>query len=87
MLSLRGIAKSFGETTAIADVDLDVAAGEFLTLLGPSGCGKSTLLRIIAGLLEPDRGRVRLDGEEVRICRPIPGARRWSSRAMPCFRI
>jgi putative spermidine/putrescine transport system ATP-binding protein len=65
LLSLRGIAKSFGETAAIADVDLDVAAGEFLILLGPSGCGKTTLLRIIAGLLEPDRGRVRLDGEEV----------------------
>ena len=82
MLALRGIAKSFGETAAVADVDLDVAAGEFLTLLGPSGCGKSTLLRIIAGLVEPDRGRVRLDGEEVQ---DLPAHRRRTAMVFQSY--
>ncbi|MEZ5397968.1 MAG: sn-glycerol-3-phosphate ABC transporter ATP-binding protein UgpC [Bryobacterales bacterium] len=49
-LSLRGVAKRYGETRVLDRVDLDVAAGEYLVLVGPSGCGKSTLLRCIAGL-------------------------------------
>ncbi|WP_404505107.1 ATP-binding cassette domain-containing protein [Bradyrhizobium diazoefficiens] len=48
-LTLRGIHKAFGDTSVLNDIDLDIADGEFLTLVGPSGCGKSTLLRIIAG--------------------------------------
>jgi NitT/TauT family transport system ATP-binding protein len=70
-IELAGIEKSFiardGSTTvAIDGVDLTVAAAEFVSLLGPSGCGKSTLLSIIAGLLEPSRGRVVIGGREVR---------------------
>ncbi len=53
----------FGPLLALADVDLDVADGEFVTLVGPSGCGKSTLLRILAGLLEPSSGEVRVLGD------------------------
>jgi ABC-type Fe3+/spermidine/putrescine transport system ATPase subunit len=49
----------------VRDVSLEVAAGEFLTLLGPSGCGKSTLLRLVAGLDAPDEGRVFLSGRDV----------------------
>ncbi|HSZ42523.1 MAG TPA: ABC transporter ATP-binding protein [Trebonia sp.] len=64
-ISLAGITKAYGGTTAIDDVSLDVADGELLVLLGPSGCGKSTLLRIIAGLIDPDRGRVRVGGRDV----------------------
>jgi len=48
--------------TALADIDLDVTRGEFLTLLGPSGCGKSTLLRAIADLVAPSRGDIRILG-------------------------
>src|SRR3972149_3696997 len=48
--------------TALADVALDVAWGQFLSVIGPSGCGKSTLLRAIGGLLRPSRGEVLLDG-------------------------
>jgi NitT/TauT family transport system ATP-binding protein len=49
--------------TALSDVGLDVAWGQFLSVIGPSGCGKSTLLRLIGGLLRPRRGEVLLDGE------------------------
>jgi NitT/TauT family transport system ATP-binding protein len=59
VVSLRGVGKTFGSgTVALDSLDLDVGAGEFLSLLGPSGCGKSTALRIIAGLSEPTRGTV-----------------------------
>ncbi|HET6897330.1 MAG TPA: ABC transporter ATP-binding protein, partial [Vicinamibacteria bacterium] len=64
-VSLREVSKSFAAVAAVRDVSLEVAAGEFLTLLGPSGCGKTTLLRMIAGLESPDRGRLLLDGRDV----------------------
>jgi ABC-type Fe3+/spermidine/putrescine transport system ATPase subunit len=64
-VSLREVSKSFGAVGAVRDVSLEVAAGEFLTLLGPSGCGKTTLLRMIAGLESPDRGRLLLGGRDV----------------------
>jgi NitT/TauT family transport system ATP-binding protein len=61
MVSLRGMAKRFAAgVTALAPIDLDIARGEFLSLVGPSGCGKTTLLRIIAGLSEPSSGERRL---------------------------
>ena len=59
LVSLQGIAKVFANgVAALADLDLDIRAGEFLSLLGPSGCGKSTVLRLVARLTEPTRGRV-----------------------------
>jgi ABC-type Fe3+/spermidine/putrescine transport system ATPase subunit len=61
-IELRGITKTYGSVTALQDVDLVVEEGEFVTLLGPSGCGKTTLLRIVAGLIEPDRGEVLING-------------------------
>jgi ABC-type Fe3+/spermidine/putrescine transport system ATPase subunit len=64
-VSLRGISKSFGEVAAVRDVSLEIAPGEFVTLLGPSGCGKTTLLRVLAGLEAPDRGQVLLSGRDV----------------------
>ena len=58
-VALRGVGKTFANgTRALAGLDLEVRAGEFLALLGPSGCGKSTALRIIAGLTEPTQGAV-----------------------------
>lgn len=65
VLSLKNIEKSFGETSVLRGVDLDVGKGEFVTILGSSGCGKTTILRIIAGLLDADGGRVYIDGEDV----------------------
>jgi ABC-type Fe3+/spermidine/putrescine transport system ATPase subunit len=64
-VSLRGVSKSFGTVTAVRDVSLEVAPGEFLTLLGPSGCGKTTLLRMIAGLESPGSGRILLSQRDV----------------------
>ena len=57
-LTLTGVAKSFGDTTVLHDLDLHVREGELFTLLGPSGCGKSTTLWSIAGLHSPDSGRI-----------------------------
>ena len=64
-IKISGIRKTYGEAVAVADLDLEVKRGEFVTFLGPSGCGKTTLLRIIAGLEEPDTGEVWLEGKLV----------------------
>ncbi len=64
-VDLEGLGKQFGAEKIIDHVDLNIAEGEFLTLLGPSGCGKTTTLRIVAGFLSPDRGRVLIDGKDV----------------------
>jgi NitT/TauT family transport system ATP-binding protein len=66
---VRSVGKTFRRrgrrTVALAGIDLDVGAGEFVCLLGPSGCGKSTLLRIVAGALDADDGEVTVGGEPV----------------------
>jgi putative spermidine/putrescine transport system ATP-binding protein len=62
---LSGIRRTYGEVVAIHDLDLDIAAGEFFTLLGPSGSGKTTTLRVIAGFERPDAGRIELRGVDV----------------------
>ena len=62
---LRGIRRTFGDVVAIENLDLDIVAGEFFTLLGPSGSGKTTTLRVIAGFEQPDAGRVELMGADV----------------------
>ena len=69
-VTLSSIAKSFGSTRVLGGVDLDIADGEFLTLVGPSGCGKSTLIRIIAGLEHQDGGAVAIGGQPVDHLRP-----------------
>jgi putative spermidine/putrescine transport system ATP-binding protein len=62
---LSGLRKSYGEVVAVAGIDLEIARGEFFTLLGPSGSGKTTTLRMIAGFEEPDAGKVELGGRDV----------------------
>lgn len=59
------VTKSFGDTTVLAGITLDIAAGSVTAILGPSGCGKSTLLRILAGFEDPDAGTVRIAGSTV----------------------
>ena len=65
IVSLRGLAKNFGNVRAVDGVDLDIYQGEFLTLLGPSGSGKTTVLRMIAGFETPDAGTIHLNGSEI----------------------
>ncbi|HET7572088.1 MAG TPA: ABC transporter ATP-binding protein [Gaiellaceae bacterium] len=62
---LRGLRRVYGDVVAIERLDLDIAAGEFFTLLGPSGSGKTTTLRVIAGFERPDAGSVELQGVDV----------------------
>ncbi|MCE2886491.1 MAG: putative 2-aminoethylphosphonate ABC transporter ATP-binding protein [Pseudanabaena sp.] len=64
-LQIENIHKSFGQFIALNDINLNVYAGEFVSLLGPSGCGKTTLLRIIAGLEQQTTGRVIQGGRDV----------------------
>jgi ABC-type Fe3+/spermidine/putrescine transport system ATPase subunit len=64
-IRLEGISKEFPGVNALKDINLEIAAGEFFTLLGPSGCGKTTLLRTIAGFYQQDAGHVYLDGDRI----------------------
>jgi spermidine/putrescine transport system ATP-binding protein len=64
-VELRGVTKRFDQLAAVDDLDLQLAQGEFFTLLGPSGCGKTTTLRMIAGFERPTSGEVRIEGEDV----------------------
>ena len=64
-VSLAGVTKSFGTTSAVIDVDMNIGRGEFMVLLGPTGAGKTTILRLIAGLEAPDRGDIFIDGRSV----------------------
>ena len=65
IVRLDGISRRFGEAVAVERMELDIAPGEFVTLLGPSGCGKTTTLRILGGFEMPDTGRVILEGKDV----------------------
>ncbi len=65
VIRFQGIRKRFGPVDAVAGVDLDIAEGEFFSLLGPSGCGKTTLLRMLAGLETPTDGRILIGGQDV----------------------
>jgi NitT/TauT family transport system ATP-binding protein len=78
ILTLRSISKAFaasdngfGQVPALNEVSLEVASGEFFSIIGPSGCGKSTLLRIIGGLLEASSGELTVGGE------PVTGPHPW----------
>src|SRR5258706_14692896 len=64
-IRLERVSIAFGATRIVSDIDLVVAAGEFVCLLGPSGCGKSTLLNLVAGFLPATAGRVSVGGKPV----------------------
>jgi spermidine/putrescine transport system ATP-binding protein len=64
-VALQGVTKRFDDFVAVDDLSLELAQGEFFTLLGPSGCGKTTTLRMIAGFEQPSAGEVRIEGENV----------------------
>jgi len=64
-LELEGISKSYGKTKVLDGVSLQIERGEALVVFGPSGCGKTVLLRLISGVLDPDDGDIRIDGQSV----------------------
>ena len=64
-LELSGINKSYGDTVAVADIDLKIEDNEFFCIFGPPSCGKTTILRLLLGLVAPDSGEVRIAGEVV----------------------
>jgi iron(III) transport system ATP-binding protein len=72
-LALHAIRKAYGPVVALDDVSFEATAPELICLLGPSGCGKTTLLRLIAGLAQPDSGRMLLDGADLT---PVPARQR-----------
>jgi polar amino acid transport system ATP-binding protein len=63
ILSMRDVSKSYGDHKVLDSIDLDVAVGERVALIGPSGSGKTTILRLAIGLVRPDSGTIRIDGE------------------------
>jgi len=70
ILELRDISKHYTTHRAVNSVSLDIAKGEFFSLLGPSGCGKTTTLRLIAGFEEPTSGTIRLNGADIQHLKP-----------------
>jgi NitT/TauT family transport system ATP-binding protein len=74
IVRIRNVDKTFfsqeAATTALNDISLSVANGEFVSLIGPSGCGKTTLLSLIAGLIQPTNGEINIEGQQ--ILRPSP---------------
>jgi len=64
-IRIERLSKTFGDVTALRDIDISIEQGSFVSIVGPSGCGKSTLLRIVAGLLDYEHGSVALDGQAI----------------------
>jgi NitT/TauT family transport system ATP-binding protein len=71
VVQVQGTTKTFprGNVTAVQDIDLEIASGEFVSLIGPSGCGKSTLLRLIGDLVEPTSGAISVNGKPAKQAR------------------
>ena len=65
LLELDGVYKSFGGLQCITDLDLEVRAGEIVSVIGPNGAGKTTLFNLITGIYQPDKGDILLDGESL----------------------
>jgi branched-chain amino acid transport system ATP-binding protein len=80
MLEIRNVTVRFGGHVALDDVSLSAAPGEVTGLIGPNGAGKTTLFNVVTGLLAPQRGSVRLDGEDVTRLAPYRRARRGLAR-------
>jgi branched-chain amino acid transport system ATP-binding protein len=80
VLEIRNLVKTFGALQATGDVSLDLRRGEIHALIGPNGAGKSTLIHQICGTLQPDRGTIRLEGEDITRLGPAARARKGLGR-------
>ncbi len=69
-ISIRAIRKTYGSFAALDSISLDIASGEFITLLGPSGSGKTTLLMVLAGFIRPDSGEIKFGDQDVSLVPP-----------------
>jgi osmoprotectant transport system ATP-binding protein len=76
MIELENVTKRYGDTEAVSDVSFAAEAGEFLVLIGESGSGKTTMLNMLNRLIEPSRGRILIDGEDVLALDPVALRRR-----------
>jgi osmoprotectant transport system ATP-binding protein len=65
LVHFRAVSKLFGNDVAVSDVNFEIPRGQITALIGPSGCGKSTILRLIVGLIAPDTGEIKFDGEAI----------------------
>ena len=77
IISLEGVEKRFGSNLVVKKMNLEIAEGEFLTLLGPSGCGKTTTLRMIAGFEEASAGVIKVEGERIEDKEPFSEKRQY----------
>ncbi|TMV66960.1 sugar ABC transporter ATP-binding protein, partial [Thioclava sp. BHET1] len=71
ILQARGLVKRYGRVTAIDHCDFDLYPGEILAVIGDNGAGKSTLIKAISGAVQPDEGKITLDGQEVNFASPM----------------
>ena len=85
-VGLIDLRKNYGDVAAVDGVSLDIAHGEFFTMLGPSGSGKTTTLRLIAGFELPDSGTVSWPATTSRACRPTSATSTRSFRTTRCSR-
>ena len=65
LVHFHAVGKVFGNDVAVSDINLEILRGQITALIGPSGCGKSTILRLVVGLIAPDTGEIRFDGERI----------------------
>ena len=80
MIRLENVSKGFpGGSNAVSDLSLDIPDGQTCVLIGPSGCGKTTTLRMINRLIEPDAGRILVDGQDTRGVDPAAIAASWEA--------
>ncbi|MCY1128635.1 ABC transporter ATP-binding protein [Frigidibacter sp. RF13] len=84
IIRIEGVEKSFGSFQALKDIRFDIARGEFFSLLGASGCGKTTLLRILAGIEQPTRGQLTIDGKPMA---GVPANRRPTNMVFQSYAI
>ncbi len=85
-IAVRGVEKSFGRKRVLDGIDIDCAVGESLVIIGGSGTGKSVLIKCILGLLHPEAGSIRIDGEETVGHRPQRRANDSCTNSACCFR-